>query len=394
MLTEKQIAKLEAGKIHYDREGLGLRVTPAGARSWVLDYSSNDGRRRRFTLAKWPDTSLEQARLLAGKWRARIYADENRSDPLDEKKQARETARLEQKRIEADKAIREVAEIWLRTHALAYKRPKSIENDESILKLHIYPKLGDKKINQLNHADVAAMMLAMHEIPFQANRTLGLLNTLLRYAIRQGWRVDRDNPCSDVKRYPESSRVVNLSREKLDKLYKAIMAKGRRSASANAIKLLVWTGARRGEVLGARWSEFDLKHGFWMRPAERLKQKKTSTIPLNDLALELLRGMHASNGKSEWLFPSPRKKVVGPQHTLQTFWRDACKRAGIEKLRLHDLRHVFASVMLEQGEPIAAIAPLLGHSNTVMTKTYAHLSDKALRKATNVAGKALALPAH
>ena len=205
-------------------------------------------------------------------------------------------------------------------------------------------------------------MLAMHEIPFQANRALGLLNTLLRYAMRQGWRVDRDNPCSDVKRYPESSRVVNLSREKLDKLYKAIMAKGRRSASANAIKLLVWTGARRGEVLGARWSEFDLKHGFWMRPAERLKQKKTSTIPLNDLALELLRGMHASNGKSEWLFPSPRKKVVGPQHTLQTFWRDACKRAGIEKLRLHDLRHVFASVMLEQGEPIAAIAPLLGHS--------------------------------
>ena len=94
MLTEKQIAKLEAGKIHYDREGLGLRVTPAGARSWVLDYSSNDGRRRRFTLAKWPDTSLEQARLLAGKWRARIYADENRSDPLDEKKQARETGAL------------------------------------------------------------------------------------------------------------------------------------------------------------------------------------------------------------------------------------------------------------------------------------------------------------
>jgi len=390
MLKEKQIATLERGRIHYDGDGLGLRVTDANAKSWVLDYSSSDGRRRRFTLGKWPNTSLEQARLLAGKWRARIYADENRRDPLDEKREEREQARAEQKRVEADKTLREVAQHWLEHHAETRKRPKSIENDRSALKVHIYPKLGDKKISELDHADVEALLNAMKDTPTAANRALALLNTLVRYAMRQGWRVDQQNPCSGAKRYAEGSRVVHLSREKLDKLYAALTAPGRREASANAVRLLVFTGARRTEVLGARWSEFDLQRGVWTRPAERLKQKTVSVIPLNDSALGVLREMHASNGTSEWLFPNA--KGSGPQRDVKKFWGRVCKAAGIRDLRVHDLRHIFASVMLEHGAPIAAIGTLLGHANTVMTKRYAHLSDKALREASNVAGKALALP--
>ena len=330
-LKEKRIATLERGRIHYDANGLGLRVTDAGARAWVIDYSSSDGRRRRFTLAKWPDTSLEQARLLAGKWGARIYADENRSDPLDEKKRAREQARAGQKRIEADKTLREVAQHWLEHHAETRKRPKSIENDRSALKCHILAKLGDRKIGELTHADIEGLFNAMKDTPTAANRALALLNTLVRYAMRQGWRVDQHNPCSGVKRYAEESRVVHLSREKLDKLYAALTAPGRREASANAIKLLVFTGARRNEVLGARWSEFDLQRGVWTRPAERLKQKTVSVIPLNDSALGVLREMHANNGTSEWLFPNAHGSA--PQHNIKKFWLRACKDAGIKEIQ-------------------------------------------------------------
>ncbi len=396
-LTEKNLSTLAApergNRTYYDRAGrgsvpgLGLRVTAAGARAWVLDYSNAAGARRRFTLGRWPDLTLEQARQTAAKWRARIYRDEERIDPLDEKQREREQAQAERRQREQEKTVAQVAELWQEGHALANKRPKSRASDASALRCHILPRLGSRKISDLTHKDIESLMRGMQEIPIQANRTLALLTTLVRYAIRQGFRVG--NPCEGVKRYPEEEREVHLSRAQLDRLYAALEDHPQRQ-STNAVKLLVWTGARRNEVLGARWKEFDLDRGLWMRPAARLKQKKRSSIPLNPLALDLLRDMRKEAKGGELLFPGARGDK--PLREIKRFWHSVCQTAKLEGLRLHDLRHVFASVMLERGVPLATIAPLLGHASTVMTRRYAHLSEDALRAATGKAAEALALP--
>jgi integrase len=222
-----------------------------------------------------------------------------------------------------------------------------------------------------------------------ANRAYTLLTTLMHYAIKHGYRMD--TPCASIERYPEHSRVVHLTREQLDRLYAALEAHPNREA-VNAIKLLVWTGARKSEVLGARWIEFDFERGIWMRPAVRLKQNTSSTIPLNPLALKLLAEMRAASPKAEFLFPSPVEKDRA-RIDVRNLWAATRKATGLG-LRMHDLRHVFATAALEGGVPLDAIAPLLGHSSTVMTRTYAHWSADALRVATGKAAAQLAqLPA-
>jgi integrase len=121
-----------------------------------------------------------------------------------------------------------------------------------------------------------------------------------------------------------------------------------------------------------------------MRPAVRLKQKRSSTIPLNPLALKLLAEMRGANPAAEFLFPSPFFKDRA-RGDLKNIWHVIRKTAGLATLRMHDLRHVFATAALEGGVPLDAIAPLLGHSSTVMTRTYAHWSADALRAATGKA---------
>jgi integrase len=226
----------------------------------------------------------------------------------------------------------------------------------------------------------------MSDTPVAANRAHSLLTTLLNYAISQGWRFDKENVCAGIQRYKEEERRVSLSHEKLAALFAHLNARRHRQ-QANALLLLLLTGARLREVLEARWNEFDLAHAFWTRPAERTKTKKTYTTPLNRQALTLLREMHAQHGKDEWLFPNREGEKA--QHSLRGFWDGVCKATGIKGLRVHDLRHLYASALISHGVPLAAIAPLLGHANSTMTQRYAHLSDQALRAAAEVADTAL-----
>jgi integrase len=180
---------------------------------------------------------------------------------------------------------------------------------------------------------------------------------------------------------------VRVERAEPDRLYAALEGHENKRLT-NAVKLLVWTGARSGEVLGARWPEFDLDRGIWIRPATRTKQKQLSVIPLNPLALKLLSEMRKADVEGDLLFPSP---VTGKRYvSIKRFWRAVCKEAELVGVRIHDLRHVFATAALEASVPLITIAPLLGHTSTVMTARYAHLSDPMLREATEKAGKLLA----
>jgi integrase len=157
------------------------------------------------------------------------------------------------------------------------------------------------------------------------------------------------------------------------------------------VKLLVWTGARSGEALGAKWNEFDLESGLWERPAHRNKQGEATTTPLGPIVVAMLREMQ-SRTKSEYLFPSPRN-LGAPLDGIKTYWLALRKRADLPNLRVHDLRHVYAQALLDSNVPFDTIAQLLGHSTTAMTKRYAHRSSEALRRAAASVARALAPPA-
>ena len=177
-LSERNLAALPApekgNKVYYDLEGrgnvrgFGLRVTEAGARSWTLDYSDTAGKRRRATLARWPDLSLAQARIRAGQFHAAMAKGE--AGPLEAKRVAREQARGEQLRREREKTVAELVELWMTTYARLHKRATSLKNDRSILGAHILPALGATNVAEVTRDDVRKLHASLSDKRVQANR--------------------------------------------------------------------------------------------------------------------------------------------------------------------------------------------------------------------------------
>jgi integrase len=215
-------------------------------------------------------------------------------------------------------------------------------------------------------------------------------------AIDWGWRTD--NPVKGIKKFHEDDRTTWLDKAQLGKLKKALNAYPDQNA-ANAIRLLILTGSREGEVLKADWGMFDLKRGTWTKPSHHTKQKKIEHVPLSDEVLKLLKRMKPQ--ASGPLFPGAES---GSRVTLRRPWVQVCKAAGLcqavqmkgkrrmitrykPAVRIHDLRHTFASHLVSNGVSLQIVGNLLGHTNPQTTKRYAHVSDGAMRDATNQLGK-------
>jgi integrase len=198
------------------------------------------------------------------------------------------------------------------------------------------------------------------------------------------WEMRADNPVRGIERNPEHRRERFLSPDEIGRLNAALDAHPEKP-SANAIRLLLLTGARRGEVLGATWDQFDLQTGIWVKPSSTTKQAKLHRVPLSTAALDLLNKMQAE-ARGPHLFPSTH----GPLREVKKCWSSVCEAAGIEGVRLHDCRHSYASVLAGAGLSLPVIGALLGHSQVATTARYAHLADNPLRQATEVAGQIIA----
>jgi integrase len=214
---------------------------------------------------------------------------------------------------------------------------------------------------------------------------LALLSSAFNLAVRWGWRAD--NPAKGIERFHEDRRERFLSGEELNRLVDALNDHPNRR-SANAVRLLLLTGARRGEVLGATWDHFDLGAGLWTKPSAHTKQKRAHRVPLSAPALALLVAMRAETDatghRSPYLFPgdAPGK----PLGDIKNFWKSVCMRAGVEGVRLHDMRHQYASMLASAGLSLPIIGRLLGHTQAATTARYAHLFDDPLRAATERVG--------
>jgi integrase len=378
-LTDNAVKRLpppaSGNKITYDDlvMGFGCRVTARGHKSFVLTYRRRaDRRQRRYTIGPCSYWSTATAREEARRLKRKI---DSGGDPVGELEATRAAATTV-----ADLAARFTDEV------LPRNRASTRRDYRQQIATDILPVLGDMKVSAVTHSDVDKLH---HKIsaraPIHANRVVALLSRLFSLAVRWGLRAD--NPCKGIERNAEEKRQRYLSAAELARLSTAL-ANLRDQSAANAVRLLLLTGARRGELLAARWVDFDLETGVWTKPGSTTKQKTLHRVPLSESACRLLTEMRAGARASPWLFPARLK--VGHRTDIEDAWNALRKAAKIPDVRLHDLRHSYASVLASAGLSLPVIGALLGHATPTTTHRYAHLFDDPLRAATERASEIIA----
>jgi integrase len=282
--------------------------------------------------------------------------------------------------IKAGRKAPTVAELCERFEAeyLPRKRPSTQRTYRLQLASEIRPALGRLKVANVTFADIDGVhrSITKRGRPYRANRVLALLSRMFSMAIR--WHMRVDNPCKGIERNTEHKRRRYLSSDELARLAAALPIL-RDQQSADIIRLLLLTGARRGETLQARWDDIDLVARVWNKPGATTKQKTIHSVPLSEATQRLLADIRDRAPTTEWVFPAADG---GPRRDVKEAWAAACRAAAIKGARVHDLRHTYASVLASAGLSLPVIGSLLGHTTPTTTARYAHLFDDPLRAAT------------
>ena len=370
-LTKTSVDKLtpEVKEVFYWDTGLsgfGVRVKPNGLRSYIIQYRNRQtGHSKRKTIGQvGPLLSFSDAKAIASQYLGEVIRG---GDPAEEAQSRRKAPK-----------ISDLADQYLKTHAIPKKRKNSVKMDISLINRFILPKLGKKFASEISHKDLQNFHNSLAKTPYQANRVLALLSKMFTLSMRWGWRTD--NPALGINRFNEEKRHRWLTEYELKRLTKALDRHPNQNA-ANAIRLQLLTGARIGEVLNAEWQDFDLERGVWIKPSHHTKQKKTEHLPLSAAAVELVREIRQQHNQ-RFLFPSTR--IDAPIQDLKRFWKAITKAAELEDYRIHDNRHTHASHLVSSGLSLAIVGRLLGHTNPMTTQRYAHLADDPLREAAEV----------
>ena len=368
----------KGNRITYDATvpNFGARVTAAGARSFVLNYRvRGTGQQRRYTIGDAADWSTGAARQEAR--RLRRLVDEG-GDPLGDIADER-----------AAPTVNELIDRFLTEHVEPRLRPATVKAYRQLLTKHARPALGRLKVTAVDYAHVDRLHRQISaDAPYVANRLTQVLSKMFALSIR--WRMREDNPVKGVSRNYESKRRRYLSGDELPRLIEALAAYPDRQAS-NIIRMLLLTGARLGEVLTMRWADIaeveergaKAPRLVWTKPASTTKQKADHVVPLGAPAAALLNEIRGPLGI--FVFPSSLNDT-GHIVDISRAWRAICRAAGITGLRVHDLRHSFASQLVSSGASLPLIGALLGHSNPKTTSRYAHMFDDPMRKAVDTVG--------
>jgi integrase len=354
--------------------GFGVRVTAAGARSYILRYTTRGGRERTFTIGDATAWKTTAARAKARDLRRDI---EDGGDPLGE--------------VEAERAAPTVAELCDRFEAehLPRKRERTADEYRRMLAIQVRPHFGPHaKVADVTFADCDALhrKITKTGATYAANRCIAIVSKMFGLAVRWGYR--ETNPAKGIEKNTEYGRRRYLSPDELMRLT-AALAQHPDQQAANVLRLLLLSGARRGEVLAMRWADVDLTEGIWSKPPSSTKQKEHHQVPLSAPARQLLSELSKQPAGKRQVLPTyvfPGAGGSGHRVEIKTPWRHICKAAGITGLRIHDLRHSFASQLVSGGASLPLIGALLGHSNPATTHRYAHLFDDPQRAAVERVG--------
>jgi integrase len=352
-------------------KGLMVEIRQTGRKTYYLRYQNGRGRTRQLKIADERDVTLSQVRQLADGLRNKIAMGE---DPLDEK------AVQSQVPTFAD-FITDQYMPFIKS----YKR--SWDTDVSLLKNHLLPRFGKKYLDEITRQDIVRMhsdRKASGAAAGSANRLLIMMRYIFNLALR--WEIPgiKSNPCKGIPLMEENNKMERyLSVEEAQKLYEAV-CKSENTMLKFIVPMLILTGARKREVLDAKWTDFDLSRRTWRIPIT--KSGKARHVPLSDGALTLLATMPRKTD-CEWAFANP--ETGKPYVSIFYAWNTARKSVGLSDVRMHDLRHSFASLLINSGRTLYEVQHILGHTQVKTTQRYAHLSQDTLLAAANSATLAL-----
>ena len=355
-------------RIVWDRDlaGFGVRVYPSGRKVYVVQ-SRAGGAPRRFTLGTHGELTATQARLRAAQVIDRIKRGEEPAPPP----------------AQAGATIADLAARYLSAHVAQNCNAHTAGIYRGSLENHILPALGMMPLAMVETGHVAALHYRLRETPRAANRALSVLSKMFSLAAAWGLVADGTNPCKGVRKYKEKKRERFLTRDEYRRLGR-VLADAEAEAEAGvegavspyavaALRLLMLTGCRLNEILTLRWDDIDRTAGEF-----RLRDGKTGArmVPLTPTAETVLAGIVRLPG-NPWV-------IVGKQPnthlaTITADWYRLRAHAGLDDVRIHDLRHSYASRALAAGESLSMIGKLLGHADIQSTARYAHLARETER---------------
>ena len=357
-----------------DIKGFGCRVYPSGQKTYVFFYYSKIGVKKKEYLKIGVhgtitcDIAREIAQGLAG--------DVARG--IDPKKQKSQKEKEHKKSI----TFQEFSQIFAEKYRNFHHKKNTIEIDNYRIKNHIFPFFKDMRISEITEKDILEFKDSLKHFPSTCNRCLTFLSKAFNLAELWDHRPKHSNPCRGIQKYPEKKKerfLTNEELEKLDDVLKMQEILGITSSySLAAIRMLMYTGCRLSEILTLKWEDVFIEQGYL-----HLKDSKTGekTIPLNESAKNILINLDRKAG-NPYIFVGEKPGTC--LTTLKTAWKKIRYLANIEDVRLHDLRHTFASLAIKQGIDLYTVSKLLGHKNIRTTTRYAHLEMKQLLKATNM----------
>lgn len=354
---------------YFDTElpGLLLKVMPSGKRTYYLRYKDTHGRTKEKSLFDAKVVSLNDARQKAKEILSALALGQ---DPF-----------AEQQARNATPTLAAFYHTSYLPHIKAHK-PKSWTTDEAAMRLHVLPALGKKYLDDIKRRDIQALVTqhSRHYKPASTNRMLNVLHRLLACAVE--WEVTgiTRNPASGVKKLKENNqRQRYLSESELKRLWQELETSECTSITA-LLKMLLLTGARKSEAARAQWRDIDFQNQQWRIPENKTGQVRY--VPLSNMAIKMLRQLDKVAG-CDYLFPNP--KTLLPYDNIFHTWRNIRNAAGIPDIRIHDLRHSYASFLVNEGIAIYNVAQILGHSKLATTQRYAHLSHDSLLASSNTA---------
>jgi integrase len=370
--------------------GFAVCIYRGGGRAFTLDYRYA-GRQRRMTFGRWPEWSVSAARTRAKELRRDVDAG---GDPLANRDAQREAPR-----------VSDLIAQYVEVHLIHLARLNAADQ-RSMMEKFIAPAWGRMLVTEVSAYDVELLLNKVAEgrarpskvkpkgrarklqgpkpTPVRANRVGEVVRKMFAYAVKWGWR--DDNPAMGFRRRMETPRERYLSQEEIVRLATALDA-AEDARAANIIRLCMLTGARVGEVRQARFEDFNLEQLSWTKPATTTKQRRVHRVPISDEAAVIVRLRHqAVFDGCPWLFPGDTPGQ--PVQEIRRFWLRIQREAQIEDVRIHDLRHTFASLLVSGGASLEMIGKLLGHSQMQTTQRYAHLMDSPLRAGVDAVASA------
>ena len=345
--------------------GFGVRILPSSAHSYFVRYRRG-GQRRRISLGSHGTLTPEQARTQAIQLLARVGAGE---DPAAGRQSGGQIT-----------TVADLAKRFDEEHIAVRLKPRTAKEYRRNVQFFIVPALGRLKVADVTRADVARLHHEFRDTPYQSNRNIEIVSKMFNLAEMWGLRPDGSNPCRHVKKYKEEKRERYLSTDELGRLGEVLRQceqEGIESTSViNLIRLLMLTGCRLSEIQTLKWDYVDLDNEVLRLPDSKTGAK---IVHIDGAAARILSGIERLDD-NPWVITGklPHTHWQEPQRP----WRRIRAHAGLDDVRIHDLRHTFASVAVSGGQGLPIIGKMLGHTQVQTTARYAHLATDPVKQAT------------